>query len=74
MPDETDERFSSRQMTLLLEARNRRNKNHSKQLAYEVWDMVIGNNESQQSTEMVKYTGNKGMAFFGIGKTEGGEK
>lgn len=67
MPDETDERFSLRQMSLLLSSRSKRKKAESRIAAQEIWEMAMGG-ESFSEPKMVPFSGSnkKSMSYFGI--------
>jgi hypothetical protein len=73
-PDEVDERFSLRQMSLLLQAQMTRQERQGKLNAAQIWSMVFGNDKKQDSSQgSQNKKEEKPMSHFGIAVTEGGE-
>lgn len=76
LPYEMDERFSLRQMSLLLQAQMKRQERQGKLNAAHIWSMVSGDEKSKSSTSHTKANSKdeKPMSHFGIAVTEGGEE
>jgi hypothetical protein len=73
-PDEVDEKFSLRQMSLLLQAQMTRQERQGKMNAAHIWSMVFGDDKKQESSQSSQdKKEEKPMSHFGIAVTEGGE-
>jgi hypothetical protein len=75
-PDEVDNRFSLRQMSILIQAQNKRKELLSKLQAQHIWSVVFGNDNKQGAIGSNAQTtkDEKSMSHFGIGVSEGGEE
>jgi hypothetical protein len=67
-PEDADERFSLRQMAVILQSRTRRKTNEFREHAHILWTMAFGDGKQEET----QTTSSNNLAIFGIKTTEEG--